>query len=493
MALAYHAFQAERNELGRGPMNEELQRRNAYGNSFLASLIGDCTSMSRLLAGEAELGENLSTKRPMLRLFSFALCLALLAPACSTLNSSSSSPEKNDDSDSQEMAADDFEIQPLEHYEISDPSQRFTAKIEAVEPPRLTSEEGYFRVIVPVGAPEPINCFVYEGAIAAGHAVTKLLRAVSVGIDFTHVESVAVREIGGAPVVFLQGDYRETDRGHTDAEGKPKRGELKLAISPRMTFPVVCTLEARGLEQSFKRIVSGLLSSFETTEEPQRPDSMKELVLSEVWRLSKGGHPVGFSRFQMFRSGNNVTTSLQVSATFNSYRSTLRTTDSVVVESEDESGVLTGKWLDTVDTRTVLRLMMERRKGQPGSYRYAGSLDSRPVQGEFKTESPLRSAAAGTEIFTRARDAGLPPKDASYDQFLPLQTLLQASQVSYHWGGASPARKISVTKGELALSVQLGKDGFPKRIRAKGTDREAILLRRIRHEFPARAPSSLSR
>ncbi len=409
------------------------------------------------------------------------LCGAILT-SCTSFVSPSSPPQKTPSSASA-LPKDPLSIAPLRRWPLADPRGRYSTKAEALERPAVSEEPGYLRIQLPIGARHPVHCFVYEGPIDAGQAVTRLLRAVSVEVEFSKIRVLQVKEVNDEPLVILRGDF------DTKIKGQLTHGAMKLAVIPRPRFPIVCTHESLHLDNAFVRIAQGFATDFRVNRPEEIPRQKGRLILKELWQLRAGGLPIGFSSFQVYASSSQVFTSLQIRSTFVSVKERLETSDSVILEKEDSDGLFMGRWLDLINTKRTLQIMVERKKDSTTQYRFLGQVANSRKQGTFDAPSPLRSTFAGYKFLAPSLDKYFPPSTAqsqpepslgeatlNYLQYVPGQTVTGPSSILYNRGQDNA--KLSIKKGELELQVTLGPDALPRRRAIVGSQSEAVLLKR---------------
>jgi hypothetical protein len=343
----------------------------------------------------------------------------------------------------------------------------WSSELRTSSKPEISVEPGYHRVVASIGSTRPLNCFVYEVPIDAGQAVTRLIRAISVGLEFERIEPRSVTLVGAVPLVHISGSYRESETG--------RPGFFKLAIAPRTQYPVVCTHDEIGFVGEFESSVKDFLESFEVTETSQLGASVP--MVSEVWKLSDDSGSLGFSTFRFYRGPKGEKVSLEVSSTYSSVGDRLRTTDSVALENEDEAGLLSGKWLDIVDTRPLLQIMLERRPEDAQHFRFIGEVDGEQVSGQFESEIPLSSSgAAALELQKRSRGPEPFVGELSFLRYEPRRAV--GAPVKQVYSETAVRGKIRVDRAGETSDLRLGADGLPDRSHASGGSRQALLLHR---------------
>lgn len=397
----------------------------------------------------------------------------LIALQGCTAGRSVSSPQEQEGANRRDIPS---EVGELPQHPVADRAGRFEASIEGLSPPEIRTEAGYVRLIADLGTEQPLNCFVYEAPIEAGQAMTRLLRAAEMGIDFTRMDVRSVSIVGDAPLIVLHAHYRTTD------EETPRNGLLKVALSARASHPVVCSHEEPRLLASFERIVGGFLESLVPKSDFARAGLAPSDVplLSETWILSHAGRPVGFSEWRVAQLSGDKVHSLRVSATFLTDGDKLRTTDSVAAEASDDSGLFQGRYLDVIGTAPEIFLGLDRTSdsAESFSYRVQGRSRSRDIDLEFSAPTPLQTAYRSFLAFHQPET--LPTTYLAYVAELAPEkpTSVRISVVS--GGGAQ------IQRGNELQSIQLGADGFPQRVGDEGQAR--LVRRRI---FPQAAPPSL--
>lgn len=356
--------------------------------------------------------------------------------------------------------------QVMESRQVVALTGQWSSALPALAEPQVTTEPGYDRVEAWFGGKRALNCFVYQVPIDAGQAVTRLLRAIGVGIEFEKIEPRSVELVGETPLVQISGKYKESDTG--------RPGLFKLALASRTRFPVVCTHDEIGFEKEFEDIVRGFVQQFSPAS-PISEDAPE--LMSEVWKLKDNLGTLGFSTFRVYRGAEGETVSLEVSTTYASLGNRLRTTDSVTLESEDAQGLKSGKWLDIVDTRSLLQIALERRPNENGHYRYIGEVDGRSVAGDF--DSTIRLSSSGTanrEISRFAEGEPDPDQELSLLRYQPAHSLEAPTQVFFR--STRNDKILRMERGGSVSELELGADWLPTGFRAGPKEQEAFLMKR---------------
>lgn len=323
--------------------------------------------------------------------------------------------------------------------------------------PETSAYPGYTRVLVDVGTEQPINCFVYDGALDPGQALTRLLRAAEVGIEFTRFEPVTVELAGGTPLVFLQAHYQRTE--------EPKgRGLLKLAFSPRANHPMVCTHEELRLRESFRRIVRGAVGSFhpEVDFADAGLSAGDEKVAVETWALVGEGPYRGYTQWRVARLPDGRRHELSVTTLIAVQGNRIDTVDSISAELSDEIGLVEGKWIQVEGTTPALRLEL-RRDGAAGSESFSYSVEGRAGLEVVNREFLAPALSTGFDTLQFFHQAG--PFDSKGDansavlmRYFPQLSLDRAVEVTL--------RKVSPNSGELVRdganqTMALDSSGLP--------------------------------
>lgn len=342
-------------------------------------------------------------------------------------------------------------------------------QLEADAKPELSAHPGYLRIVAPLGTEQPLNCFVYDEPLDSGQALTRLLRAMEDGIAFERFEVRGISVEGDAPILFLHAHYRRTDSAG-------RNGLVKLALSPRVPFPVMCSHEEPRLIDSFERVVTGLLASMEPRPTFARAGLGAEdrPVVVETWILEKDGKPIGYSQWRVAELPNEQTHSLVVTSTFVPEGDRLRTTDSVVVEVEDERGLLKGNWLEIVGTDPVIQLEIRRTEAKDGAFAFEarGRAKLEEIGTRFTSDQPLRSSVGSYRALEVLRDRGEGAVD--FLQYLPHQALDGPVAVSVKRTSSGSA---TVRRGPVTQALSLGDDGLPQTVGGRMDAR--LMFRRV--------------
>ncbi len=337
--------------------------------------------------------------------------------------------------------------------------------------PKVELLPGYTHIVSPQAEPASLHCFVYEVPFDTGQAVSRLLRAAQVGIEFESLTVSRVEAMDAAPVLFLRAGYRSTDSSSI------KRGLLQMAITPRWDYPVVCTFEHES--STFEKRVLSFLQNFKA--EQVRP--MDPPFVSEVWKLSRSGVPFGFSLLRLHENEDGTGKCLEVSASVAFEKGRVKSTDTVALQESDERGVFSGKWLEIEGTSAEFSLLLERQEQGDAAefrFRYIGERRGEHVKGEFETNSPLATALT---VYRRLERDPL-TEAFSVLTYRPSSSLKAPLQVDYRPGGGE-LRLMVETAGagdevSFRREVSLGKDGLPESERGLREGVTATLLSRTR-------------
>lgn len=348
---------------------------------------------------------------------------------------------------------------------VSAKGGEWTSRVVATAIPEVSAQPGYHHVVASLDSERSLNCFVYQVPIDAGQAVLRLLRAVSVGLEFEAFEPQSLELISEAPVMWFRGKYHESDTG--------RPGVLRVVVSPRRQFPVVCTHDQLEESKLYSASVREFLGALRFNKEAF--EHFVEPSFYELWKLSDAEGMLGFSIFQMFEESQGVRACLEIGATFRWEGGLLRTTDRVVLENEDEVGLKSGKWLDIASTRPILQVMLERQVEPGFRYRSVSEINGQKVLKQFETQTPLLTSAAAIRRFQEEGAGAERGQNFSLFQFLPAYATDQGTTSLFQFqpGG----QRLMVQRGSISSVVELGEDGLPQRIEGQGSQIAHLLFR----------------
>jgi hypothetical protein len=363
-------------------------------------------------------------------------------------------------------------------FEVADHASRFRTRVNSASEPRITTEAGYVRVLIALGAREEINCFVYDQPIVAGRAVARLLAAAESGIRFERIVPLSLSRVAMSPLVHLRAEYITT------MEPRGRRGEIKLAVSPRVRFPLVCTHEALGNEAEFARVVGDFAENLQ-------PDSLfardtlarGEAPLAEELWVRTAERTLAFRQWRAARGVEGDISTLEITSTFESVGEGLRVSDVRVAERTDEEGLVFSEWLEMQDADKEVGARARRVGSAKGAYRYevSGSATNGAWNANFSSEEPLSSSF---ELFLGQMSPPPPERKTLFFLYEPRNKSGERTEVVQHFTDEGASR---LEVGETVYELTLGDDHLPRKKSASAHAIEWELLSRNVHDEELRA------
>ncbi len=337
----------------------------------------------------------------------------------------------------------DRERPPLPLLPVLDPSGRWRAKIEARMPPSVELDGDLVRVQVDVGTKGPLRCEIHDAQIDPGATVASLLRAVQGSVALEEVFAYRVGSVQDVPVLSVSAGY--VTRGD-----KKLAGELKVAISPRSEYSVFCLQDEPGYRASFARSVEGFLDSLETDAAP-RPAQY-----SSVWQHQVGEQVTGYSWDRIFAEADGTMSTFSFDvflAQLASHEVSVR--DKVAALVHDRSGVVQGNFVELVGTTKLHEV--ELKRGEKGTYTYAGEVGGKKVEGSFAPKAPI-TAQYESLMQLRRRQGAAEPFAFTQQEYRPEVAVDRTQRADYAVDPAGNALTVTLGGGR-SMSVGL-KDGL---------------------------------
>jgi hypothetical protein len=343
-------------------------------------------------------------------------------------------------------------------WEVIDHAARWATKVRAIAEPGIVTHPGYVHVTVDVGDENRVSCFVYDSPIVTGQAVLRLLRAAESGIEYTNIAMTQIIEVANHPFLTLQVGYVTTMPPHG------VKGVLHLAVSPRVSQPVICSQERSRTSERFFALASEFVQNM--TPAPQFSSANLQdgevPLVDEYWVYDAGGAPSAFRIWRARRLKTGQIVAVELSSQFELQRGELRATDTRVVEYEDDRGLLAAEWLSVLNGDHTATVTL-RRKDDSGSqaadartfeYQFTSAGVDGPSQGAFSVEGALLSTyglfglmRAGTDAISREGFRYVPPLNLS-------------GPTRVAWQGEGDRGMLRM--GSEEFQVELADDGLPR-------------------------------
>jgi hypothetical protein len=277
------------------------------------------------------------------------------------------------------------EVGALPSHLVRAPDGRWTASVPGLAPPDVLTIEGRRLVFVDIaiGSRTPVYCQVYDEELETAGTIHELL---GMALQDRQVDSMvpwAITIDDGHPAAWLEVFYT------VDRPGKGKAGGLlKLAISAREDYPILCFHDEVGYKESFRRVAQGFFRSFEPSQRAAEPN-----YLDVVIRYADDV-PIGFKKSvsteEKELDGHQRWTThgmLMAPVISEGGDAKLQLKDDHEIAILDTMGhIAFGRWMSVLDGEVMLDLEIARIEGN--LYQYAGQLHGVPRSGEFRTTDP---------------------------------------------------------------------------------------------------------
>jgi hypothetical protein len=328
-------------------------------------------------------------------------------------------------------------------FPVIDPRQRWRGKIEGRLPPLVEDRGDQIGVSVNVGTAADLRCEVHDRQLNPGVVVARLLGAASGSIALQNVSVYKMDSVQDAPVLIASALYA------TRSE-PPLAGELKIAVSPRAPFSVVCVQDEPGYRAAFARGVEAFLESLETAAPPRPPQYMA------LWQLRAGENLTGYAWDRIYAEPDGSMSSFRFDTSLAQLASgEVRIEDAVVADVHDRAGITQSNLLSYRGTNKLHELRVARA-GRT-KYNYAGELRGKAVEGSLTPEAPLASRYEAL-VKLRQHQSSPGPRVFQQQEYRPELNVSAATRVSYALD--ANLSTLSIQEGKETTTWSL-KDGLP--------------------------------
>jgi alpha/beta superfamily hydrolase len=324
---------------------------------------------------------------------------------------------------------------------VADPEGHWQAKIEARLPPSVEALDKLVRVHVDVGTDKELRCEITTGQIEPGVALTNLFRATAANIALESVALYRITSIQDVPVLFVAARY-------STRATPPLGGELKIAISPRSQYSVVCLQDEPGYRASFARSVESFLTSMQAEEPPRTPPLMM------LWQFQAGQRLTGYRWDRMYAEPDGSLSSYSFEVFLAQLASgEVRIRDNVAARAHDRSGMTRASLLAYNGNTRTYEVKLERT--QNGKYAFEGEAQGKPVKGSFKPKAPLGS---DYELLSQLRKSqgSTQPLTFHQEEYLPGTNLSGAVGVDYALDPGSHSLSFAKENQSFVWALQAG-------------------------------------
>jgi hypothetical protein len=327
---------------------------------------------------------------------------------------------------------------------------RFTAYIEAVDPPKVERHDKFTMVVADVGWEGELSCFVYDEAIDPGTASNAMIQAAAEQVEFKELAAYQLDHEGLDPLIAFRGLYQVEQGGVVAA------GDYKLMVMPRAEFPVLCVHDAPGFAESFVRATFDFAKSFKFESQAPRP------TRGELWWSALEGVPVGFSQKKTYPLQDGGFRRVLISAAFiPTAPGEIAFHDRASVINQDESGaVTTAKYLAFENGESAHAIDIEKAKRK---YDYVGTVQGKEVRGTFEPKAALRDEYA---MEVKLKQLAKKQKKATFEQweYAPEIDPTGPSLVSYEVVPEGDVISVVAKMGDRAMTMKADSRGIVRQL-----------------------------
>jgi hypothetical protein len=278
------------------------------------------------------------------------------------------------------------------------------------------------------------------------------LSAAEKNVDFTSVAAYSLKHHNLDPIVSLRGIYQVMQ------DKALAMGDYKIMVMPRQKYPIVCLHDAPGYAESFARVTAEFAQSFQfenPTPVPQR---------GELWQVTVDGTLVGFDQQKTYKLKDGGIRRVQLSARLlPTAPGQLSFKDEVEVINSDVKGVVKdGTFITNQNGESILQLDLEKTKR---GYAYAGTVQGKQVNGDFKVRRSLLGTYAAEKRFKTLKVG----KKQTFQQneYLPSLDPTNPVEVKYEVTPKDGGFGILASLGQTAIELNADENGVLRAMRAQ--------------------------
>jgi hypothetical protein len=343
------------------------------------------------------------------------------------------------------------EADPIQKMPVNVPGA-WTAYIEAKSPPKFERLEKVLNIKADLGWENEIDCFIYDDIIDTAAASQMLLSAADKNVDFTSVAAYSLKHHNLDPIVSLRGIYQVMQNKVL------AMGDYKIMVMPRQKFPMVCLHDAPGYAESFARVTAEFAQSFQFEDPALAPQR------GELWQVTVDGTLVGFDQQKTYKLEDGGVRRVQLSARLlPTAPGQLSFKDEVEIVNSDVKGVVRdGTFISNQNGESVLQLDLEKTKG---GYAYAGTVQGKQVNGDFKVRQPLLGMYAAEKHFKSIKSTK--KQEFQQNEYLPSLDPTKPVEVKYEITPKEGGFGILASLGQTAIELNADEQGVLRSMRAQ--------------------------
>lgn len=180
----------------------------------------------------------------------------------------------------------------LESHEVLSQDQNLKLQVTAKQIPKLElvqDQTPYYYASIDIGSRSPMECFFYATDISPASSLKTITNNVFQSKEVGEVTGrktsfLAAGMVEGFPYLMLQTAFRVKENG------KELVGNLKTVVGTKEVGNVICVHNEVGYQQTFMKVFSDILSSFEYPQMFKGGIRFKSIVLVSIKDL-----PVGYT------------------------------------------------------------------------------------------------------------------------------------------------------------------------------------------------------
>jgi hypothetical protein len=328
----------------------------------------------------------------------------------------------------------------------------FRAEVAAPLAAPVEQVDEAYLVRLDLGTEAPVECSIHPNELDLAASLANFSEAAFSGIatGLGEVEARGVHRVDAgafdeSPYLALDWVYR------VNRDGTPLAGQVKHLIATKGTTSVYCQHHEVGYQETFARLVGGLVRSLEV-----RAQGKAAPYYTEISSITVRGQRIGVERTLLTRDGRDTRIARQSWMLVSADGQTLQTTDSFDVEFADaEGGLINQAHFEASNGELVSELELLPAAG--GAWQVNGTYQSKPVQATLRAGDPPASSL-GEVLALRSRLEALEPGGA-------LRLMRWIPQ-------ADPTRFVQET---LTLGEPLGEAGYQAHLSVEGLDADLVV------------------
>lgn len=341
----------------------------------------------------------------------------------------------------------DRERPPLPAQPIADPKGRWRALLEARSSPRVLAGRAGVVIEADVGTEQPLDCEIYDAQLIPSVALESVLAKASGTVEFLQLTIDRVSAVREVPVLLLSVLYA--------TKQEKRAGELKVALSPRDQYSVLCFQDEPGYRAAFARSVESMLESLETDETPRVPQYSsisKTSAKTSAGDLTTGYH---WSRIYAEPDGSMIALDFET-ALVNISGGEMRLANELRAAVHDRKGIAKANFFGAFGKKAHHEIELQRVSS--GNYTYAGKLDGKALSGTFEPKASLSGFYEVLIELAKYTEPG-DPIQFQLEGYAPTEGAQQITRMNYSLAAARDQLTLTDDAGRHVSWTLL--DGLP--------------------------------